>query len=409
MVQVLVSINTHFISNFQCLLSVWRHYGFVKEYVIRLKYLSLLLMSLKTNTYTLPSKKIFIKIILVLLTLITFLFGIDLMVTSFNLLNDETMRAIAQATANPFTALFIGLLVTAIIQSSSATTSMVVALVAAGSVSFESAVPLIMGANIGTTITSTFVSIGFISLGKEYKRAVAASTSHDFFNILTVAILFPLEYYFNFLSGLSRNLTDWIFDPASPKNTVVNKFFGNPLSEFLVNNISNELVLVAISFLLLLLSIILFRNIIANWLGVQQSKAKLFFKNPVYTFFGGLISTALIRSSTITTSLVVPLVAKNVIKLRAAFLFILGANIGTTITAFIAAFSNSHSAISIAITHLLFNCIGVIIFILPGVMGIPIFLAKGLGQLSYKHRFAIVVYLLLIFFIIPFSLILINK
>ncbi len=367
-------------------------------------------MSLTKPPYTArPRKETLRKVFLVLLTLLAFLFGIDLMVTSFNLLGEETMAAIAQATANPFTALFIGLLITAIIQSSSAATSMIVALVASGSISLESAVPLVMGANIGTTITSTFVSIGFISMGKEYKRAVAASTSHDFFNILTVVILFPLEYHFNFLSGLSKNLTDWIFDPTVSPEKVSHGFFGNPLSKFLVHYVSNEFVLVAISFLLLLVSIFLFRNIIANWLGVQHSRARLFFKNPFYTFLGGLISTALIRSSTITTSLVVPLAAKNVIKLPAAFLFILGANIGTTITAFIAAFSNSHSAISIAITHLLFNSIGVIIFILPGVREIPIFLAKALGRLSYKHRLVIVAYLLIIFFIIPFSLIVLNK
>jgi sodium-dependent phosphate cotransporter len=305
--------------------------------------------------------------------------------------------------------LFIGLLVTAIIQSSSAATSMVVALVAAGSVSLESAVPMIMGANIGTTITSTFVSIGFITMGKEYKRAVAASTIHDFFNILTVAILFPLEYYFNLLSELSKKFSDWLFDPATPNDHTSITSFGNPLSEFLVNTISNELILVALSFLLLLVSVLIFRSIIANWLGVKNSKTKLIFKNPVSTFLWGLVSTALIRSSTITTSLVVPLVAKKVIRLQSAFLFILGANIGTTITAFIAAFSNSHAAIGIAITHLLFNCIGVLIFILPGISKIPILLATGMSRLSYKYRLVIVAYLLIIFFIIPFSLILVYK
>lgn len=357
----------------------------------------------------LPRKEILLKVFLVLLTVFAFVFGVDLMVTSFNLLNDETLRAIAQATANPFTALFIGLLVTAIIQSSSATTSMIVVLVAAGSVSFEHAVPLIMGANIGTTITSTFVAIGFITMGKEYKRAVTTSAIHNFFNILTVAILFPLEYHFSFLSKLSIGLMDLVLDPTSIKETAAHTFFGNRLSEFLVSKISNELVLVGISFLLILASILLFRNIIANWLDVQQSRTRLFFKNPVYAFFGGLVSTALIRSSTITTSLVVPLVAKKVIQLRVAFLFILGANIGTTITAFIAAYSNSYSAISIAITHLLFNCIGVTIFILPGIREVPIFLAKKFGGFSYKHRLAIVAYLLLIFFILPFSLIVIGK
>ncbi len=366
-------------------------------------------MALKNQKFALPRKEIFVKIFLVSLTLLAFLFGIDLMVTSFNLLNEETMKAIVLATANPFTALFIGLLVTAIMQSSSAATSMIVALVASGSISFESAVILIMGANIGTTITSTFVAIGFITLGKQYKRAIAASTSHDFFNILTVAILFPLEYNFKLLSGLSARLTNWLFSTSSSAEETTTHFFGSSISSLLVDSISNVWILVALSFLLILVSVLLFRNIIANWLDVQHSKTALVFKNPFYAFFGGLIFTALIRSSTITTSLVVPLVAKRIIKLRAAFQFILGANVGTTITAFIAAFSNSHSAISIAIAHLLFNCIGVLIFIMPFIRELPMLLAKGLSRLSYNHRLAIIAYLLLIFFIIPFSLILINK
>ena len=188
--------------------------------------------SLQSPSSSISWKEVLFRIFLVLLTLMAFLYGINLMITAFNLLNEETMQVIVRATANPFTALFIGLLVTALIQSSSAATSMIVALVAAGSVSIESAVPLIMGANIGTTITSTFVSIGFISMGKEYKRAVAASTCHDFFNILTVAILFPLEYNFSLLSGLAKKITDSFFSQSTPDTVTAMHSFGNPLSEF---------------------------------------------------------------------------------------------------------------------------------------------------------------------------------
>ena len=116
------------------------------------------------------------------------------MITSLQHLSKDVTETILLATSNPFTGLFIGLLITALIQSSSTTTSLVVALVASGSISIESAVPLIMGANIGTTITSTIVSLGFINRKKEFRRAVAAGTYHDFFNILTALLLFPLQY-----------------------------------------------------------------------------------------------------------------------------------------------------------------------------------------------------------------------
>lgn len=94
----------------------------------------------------------------ILLALIVFLFALDLMISSLNQLGKTTVEAILIATSNPFIALFVGLLVTAIIQSSSATTSMAVALIASGAITPESAVPMVMGANVGTTITSTLIS-----------------------------------------------------------------------------------------------------------------------------------------------------------------------------------------------------------------------------------------------------------
>ena len=105
--------------------------------------------------------------------LLLFLFALDLMVASLQHMGKNVVETIIMATSNPFTGLFIGLLVTAMIQSSSATTSIVVALVASGSITLESAVPIIMGANVGTTITSTIVSLGFINKKKEFRRAAA--------------------------------------------------------------------------------------------------------------------------------------------------------------------------------------------------------------------------------------------
>jgi len=144
-----------------------------------------------------------------------FLFSLDLMVSSLQHLGKLATETILLATSNPFTGLFIGLLVAAMLQSSSATTSMIVALVASGSITLQSAVPIIMGANVGTTITSTIVSLGFINKKKEFRRAVAAGTYHDFFNILTVIVLFPLEYYYEFLSTVSSNIANYFFTTSA--------------------------------------------------------------------------------------------------------------------------------------------------------------------------------------------------
>lgn len=373
---------------------------------------------LATNPIIIPApprwKTILRNTAYILFALLIFLFALDMMLSSLHHLGKTAAETIILATSNPFTALFIGLLITAIIQSSTATTSMTVALVASGSLTLESAVPIIMGANVGTTITSTIVSLGFLPRKKEFRRAVAAGTYHDFFNILTVIILFPLEYYFQFLSRLAQSIATAFFNqPIGPVQGNFSVLGGlSTASEWLVTTIGNGFVLIILSLTILFGSILFFRKVLTNLLGFGSPDRfqRFFFRSPLKSFAWGVLTTAAIRSSSVTTSLVVPLVAKKVVKLRSAVPFILGANIGTTISAFLAAMANSNTAISIAIAHFLFNFIGVIVFFLmPGMKEIPIALARGLGRLTLKYRLAGLLYLLLTFFFIPFSLIYFNR
>lgn len=357
------------------------------------------------------------KILYILGTLVLFVFALDLMISSLQHLGKTAAEAILLATSNPFTGLFIGLLIAAMLQSSSTATSLVVALVASGSITIDSAIPIIMGANVGTTITSTIVSLGFINKRKEFRRAIAAGTYHDFFNILTVSILFPLEYY----NGILSNLAGWIAEnfftisSTTPSGSFSPTFRGfSPVIEFLVNTIPSGFLLALLSVALLFVSILLFRKLISGLLMASSPEkfSRFFFKNTFKSFFWGLATTAAIRSSTITTSVVVPIVAQKIITLRKAVPFILGANIGTTVTAFIAAIlnSSSSSAITIAIAHFLFNFIGVLVFFpIPILRDIPIAMANGMGRLTIRYRLTGFVYLLAVFFFIPFSLIYLNK
>ncbi|MBL7863584.1 MAG: Na/Pi symporter [Cyclobacteriaceae bacterium] len=367
-----------------------------------------------TQPATTNWKKVVRNTAYILFALFIFLFALELMLSALQHLGKTAAETIILATSNPFTALFIGLLITAIIQSSTATTSMTVALVASGSLTLESAVPIIMGANIGTTITSTIVSLGFLPRKKEFRRAVSAGTYHDFFNILTAAILFPLEYYFQFLSTISQWIASQFFHQSFGSRQVDFSLLGGlgGLTDWIAVTIDNGVVLVALSLAILFGSILFFRKVLTNLLGfgTQNRFQQFFFESDWKSFGWGALTTAAIRSSTVTTSLVVPLVAKKVVRLRKAVPFILGANIGTTISAFVAAIVNSNTAISIAIAHFLFNFIGVVIFyILPGLREIPIRLATGLGRATMKYRLAGFLYLLMTFFIIPFSLIYFNR
>jgi sodium-dependent phosphate cotransporter len=348
---------------------------------------------------------------------VLFLFALDLMTSSLQHMGKNVAETILLATSNPFTGLFIGLLITAMLQSSSTTTSLVVALVASGSITLQSAIPIIMGANIGTTITSTIVSLSFINKKKEFRRAVAAGTYHDFFNILTAAVLFPLEYYYGFLSSLSAWISSFFFSPlAAPVQNKVSHFWVgfSPVIEFLIREVPSPFFLAFVALVLLFSSILIFRRLISNLLKARSPEqfGRFFFKNQFKSFLWGLLTTAAIRSSTITTSVVVPIVAKKIANLKQAAPFIMGANVGTTITAFIAATLNANTApaISIAIAHFLFNFIGVLLFFpVPVMRRLPMALAENLGKLALKYRLVGFVYILVTFFFLPFTLIYFNR
>ncbi len=333
---------------------------------------------------------------------------------AFGSLGREVAESIITATSNPFIGLFIGLLVTALIQSSSTTTSMIVALVASGSITLSNAVPMIMGANIGTTLTSTIVSLGYIAKRDEFKRAIAAGTVHDFFNILTVLILFPLEYYYGVVSYLSQ-LTIALFDLTSTAPDAAANgyqlFQLIPFTSVLVELINAPFISIGLSFILLFGSIKFLSRLISRMLMGDEDRLQLiFFTNRFKSFMWGLLVTGAVQSSSVTTSLVVPFAATGKINLNRIMPFILGANVGTTITAFIAAMFRTDLVISIAITHLIINVIGVLIFLpIPLMRKLLIGLADKFGHITSLHRFSGFLYIIMMFFIIPFSLIYLNR
>ncbi|HAA12379.1 MAG TPA: phosphate transporter [Cytophagales bacterium] len=343
-----------------------------------------------------------------------FLVSIEMMSSCFKLLGKDTAADILEVTTNPFIGLFIGLLMTAIIQSSSTSTSLMVTAVASGSLSVVHAIPMILGANIGTTLTSTIISLGYITRKREFRKAIAAGTLHDFFNILVTIIVFPLEFYYGLLSGSAQ----WIVDTIS-----IGKGTGNgggfsfrlwdliPIGDWLSQTSIPPIIPLIISFGLLILSIkYLSRFLSAVLIGESRGRMKTYlFGSRGRSFLWGTLITAGVQSSSITSSLIVPFVATNKVSLKKAFPFLMGANIGTTITAFIAASFRSEAAISLAIAHLLFNLVGVVIFFLPYLREVPVYLANQFGLIAHKFRLAVFLYIMLTFFVLPFSLIKLHE
>lgn len=341
--------------------------------------------------------------------LLLFIFAIDLLIVAMSHLNNNLAENILLATRNPFVSLFIGLLITALIQSSSTVTASIVAVVASGHLTLEQAVPMVMGANIGTTLTSTLVSLSYIMNKKQFKRALSAGLLHDIFNIFTVLVLLPLEILFNLLSNLASSIAQLFGPDESYSGPIVySKIFTRPVTEWISTTIGIPVLTMVLSVILVFGAIKILSSSVYKAFVVDSFKkiSLLIFKKPYMAFLYGTFFTAAVQSSTVTTSLLVPLVANKRVSLPKSFPFIIGANVGTTITAVIAAIYKTEAAIALAIVHVLFNLIGAMIFLpFPTVRNLPVRLASYMGSVSVKNRFIGFAYILLTFFIIPFLLI----
>tara|TARA_B000000609_G_C24145152_1_gene333742 strand:- start:34 stop:1137 length:1104 start_codon:yes stop_codon:yes gene_type:complete len=355
-----------------------------------------------------------LKILGVIAALYLFLVGINGMSSAIKHMGAEVADSIFKTTSNPIIALFIGIFSTVLFQSSSTTTSLIVGMVSSGALSLAGAIPMVMGANIGTTVTNTIVSLGHISRGNEFRRAFAASTVHDFFNVLSVIILFPLELAFHGIQRTSEWFATLLFgkihnidvlQSKSPIKIAV-KSGARLVEGFTFNNdIFYLVVSVLITFLMLYALVKLLRSLVLE--KIEAFFDQYIFKTILRAVGFGVLITIMVQSSSITTSLVVPLAGAGVLTLRQIFPFTLGANIGTTITALMASLTGTVSALIAAISHLLFNIVGIlIIYGLPFLREIPIYCAENIAEKAVENKLIPVLYLVSIFVIVPLLIIL---
>lgn len=365
---------------------------------------------------TLPSQpnrvgETILRILAVIGLLYLFVLSITLLGGSFKLAGKEFAESIFSATSNPFVGLLIGILATAIVQSSSMTTSTIVGLVGTGFLSFESAIPMVMGANIGTTVTNLIVSLAHISRSAEFKRAFAGSVVHDFFNICAVIVLLPLQAYFNVI-GESAKFIERLLDGygglefSSPLSAVT-----KPVAKWLIHITGDTAWIAAI--LAMILLFVALRYIVVVMKSMVLAKVERFFhryvfRTPILGLVLGIVLTAVVQSSSITTSLMVPLLGAGVVTLSQVFPYMMGANIGTTVTAFLASFvTGSPEAVSVAFAHLLFNVYGMAIF--WPLKRLPIWLAVKLAELTQKSKLIPILYIVVVFFLLPGIILLVMR
>ena len=254
-------------------------------------------------------------------SLIWLLAGVGVFIVGMNFLSDALEKSagegmkklLGRISNNRFSGVGIGAGVTAIIQSSSATSVMVIGLVNAGVMTLMQATPIIMGANIGTTITGVLVAL-----------------KNDYFNMLMYLLAFA-GVMMGFvksekvkLAGLLCSGLGLIFVGLEVMSS--EQAFGNPLVE----------------------------NMFLNIFGVIDF--------PLLLILVGIIFTALIQSSSAATGVVITMVGAKVLPLDLALFIVLGANIGTCVTALLASVGANANSKRVALIHFTFNVIGTVIF-----------------------------------------------
>ncbi|XP_072239953.1 solute carrier family 34 member 2a [Leuresthes tenuis] len=152
-----------------------------------------------------------LKLIVLLGLLYTFICSLDILSSAFQLVGGKTAGEIFQdnsVLSNPLAGLVIGVLVTLLVQSSSTSSSIIVSMVSAGLLKVPVAVPIIMGTNIGTSVTNTLVAMTQAGDRSTFRRAFAGATVHDFFNWLSVLVLLPLEVASGYLYKVTKLIID---------------------------------------------------------------------------------------------------------------------------------------------------------------------------------------------------------
>ena len=357
--------------------------------------------------------------------LYVFLAGVKALEAGIGTLGETSGDELFSNVANPIAGLFAGMFATVLVQSSSVTTSTIVGLVGGGVLPLESAIPMVMGANIGTTVTNTLVSIGHIRQGQEFKRAFAGATVHDFFNILTVIVALPLELATGFLSESARVLTGALRGGA-PVGAVTGS---SPIKEAVAIGVKalesvladagagtgvTGAVLLVVGIVLVFVALGFITSNMKKLMAgrIEQSLNAVLDRGAgVGAMAVGMIITMAVQSSSITTSILVPMVGAGVLSLQNAYPLTLGANVGTTITALLASLASERpEGLTIALVHTLFNVFGILVFYpVPSIRRIPIRLATGLASLAQRSRWWVLAYVGGVFVVLPLVVLAVTR
>lgn len=218
------------------------------------------------------------------------------------------------------------------------------------------------GANVGTSVTGSIASLGHVDKKEEFRRAFAATTVNDFFNLLAVLIFLPIEILFSPLRHAAEFLADLLYGTVLP----------DPGEADLLGALTDPVV----------------------------------DGRPAVAIGAGFAATMATQSSSVTTSVMVPFAGVGTLTTKQIYPLALGANVGTTFTALIAALAvtgdGGRLALVMALVHLCFNLAGIlVIYVIPVLRNIPVVESEFIARLGAANKFWAIGWIAGVFFALP--------
>jgi sodium-dependent phosphate cotransporter len=229
--------------------------------------------------------------------------------------------------------------------------------------------------------------MGHVTRPAEFQRAFAASTVHDFFNVLAALTILPIEIFFHPVQKMAVFLEERFAEVGGLSMASPLKALVGPPTEMLSESVPHTVPLAIIALGLLFFALQQMMRVMRGAIlhRLETLFDRVLFRNDAASFTLGMVATASVQSSSATTSLIVPLAGTGVLSLRQIFPYTLGANIGTTVTAILASLATgSPAAVTVAFAHLSFNILGILIYY--PLKAIPMWMANKAGKWASRSR-----------------------
>ncbi len=357
--------------------------------------------------------------------------------SGFKLIFTEWQKGILgmiTADTAPLTGLAIGILSTALVQSSSAVvaaTMVSMSGMVVGGLPMDAAmrfgVPMVLGANIGTTITNTIVVFG-VKRGmttKEFGDTIPGVIVDDVYEALTISLFFIVEMTTGFISNTVLVLGNYLTESlkleevfAAFDKTIIDIIIKEPIVKPLTNLVTGlfgvrvgGVLLFVIWFAVIMFSMGLITKGLENLIQTDwEDKVKSAFSSPAKSFFTGFSITWVVGSSSIGTSLIVPFLATKVVDLKKAYPYLCGCNMATTVdlSQIYGYVAGGIVGIMLGSAHIMLNIMALILWLVSPLRFVPIRVAEEIGRRIQENEnvsLSLAIWVIVIFFVVPIAII----